>query len=98
MVADLNHISITQVQRYFDSFVNIPRIRLPESIGIDEIHSKMAKRADSAFLCVMVDNVNRSLFEILPSRSKRELQRYFDRISLEERNSVHFVTIDMWEP
>lgn len=98
MVADLNHISITQVQRYFDSFVNIPRIRLPESIGIDEIHSKMAKRTDSAYLCVMVDNVNRSLFEILPSRSKRELQRYFDKISLEERNLVHFVTIDMWEP
>lgn len=24
MVADLNHISVTQVQRYFDSFVHIP--------------------------------------------------------------------------
>lgn len=98
MVADLNHISVTQVQRYFDSFVNIPRIHLPESIGIDEIYSKMAKRRDSAYLCVMVDNINRSLFEILPSRSKAELTRYFDRIPLEERNSVHYVTIDMWEP
>ena len=94
MVAELNHISVTQVQRYFDSFVNIPRIRLPESIGIDEIHSKMAKRADSAYLCVMVDNKNRSLFEILPSRSKSELRRYFDRIPAEERNCVHYVTIE----
>ena len=98
MVAESNHISVTQVQRYFDSFVNIPRIRLPESIGIDEIHSKMAKRSDSAYLCVMVDNTNRSLFEILPSRSKAELKRYFDRIPIEERNQVHYVTIDMWEP
>lgn len=98
MVAELNHISVTQVQRYFDSFVKIPKIRLPESIGIDEIHSKMAKRADSAYLCVMVDNKNRSLFEILPSRSKSELRRYFDRIPAEERNCVHYVTIDMWEP
>lgn len=98
MVAELNHISVTQVQRYFDSFVNIPRIRLPESIGIDEIHSKMAKRADSAYLCAMVDNINRSLFEILPSRSKSELGRYFERIPAEERNCVHYVTIDMWEP
>lgn len=98
MVADLNHISVTQVQRYFDSFVNIPRIRLPESIGIDEIHSKMANRKDSAYLCVMVDNVNRSLFEILPSRSKAELVRYFDRIPLDERSNVHYITIDMWEP
>lgn len=30
MVAELNHISVTQVQRYFDSFVNIPKIRLPD--------------------------------------------------------------------
>lgn len=98
MAADANHISVTQVQRYFDSFVNIPRIRLPESIGIDEIHSKMAKRTDSSYLCVMVDNVHRSLFEILPSRSKRELQRYFEKIPTEECNAVRFVTIDMWEP
>lgn len=98
MVAQLNHISITQVQRYFDSFVNIPRIHLPESIGIDEIHSKMANRRDSAYLCIMVDNVNRSLFEILPSRSKAELKRYFDKIPLAERNNVKYVTIDMWLP
>lgn len=98
MVAESNHISVTQVQRYFDSFVNIPRIHLPESIGIDEIHSKMAKRSDSAYLCVMVDNKNRSLFEILPSRSKAELKKYFDRIAVDERNQVHYVTIDMWEP
>lgn len=43
MVAESNNISVTQVQRYFDSFVTIPRIKLPESIGIDEIHSRMAK-------------------------------------------------------
>lgn len=98
MVADINNISVTQVQRYFDSFVNIPRIQLPESIGIDEIHSKMAKRKDSAYLCVMVDNQRRTLFEILPSRSKNELKRYFDRIPLEERNGVKYVTIDMWQP
>lgn len=77
MVAESNHISVTQVQRYFDSFVNIPRIRLPESIGIDEIHSKIAKRSNSAYLCVMVDNKNRSLFEILPLRSKAELKKIF---------------------
>ncbi|WP_102265770.1 ISL3 family transposase [Massilicoli timonensis] len=98
MVAELNHISPTQVQRYFDSFVNIPRITLPESIGIDEIHSKMAKRKDSAYLCVMVDNKKRSLFEILPSRSKAELKRYFEKIPQIERNNVKYVTIDMWFP
>ena len=98
MIADINHISVTQIQRYFDSFVSIPRMRLPESIGIDEIHSRMAGRKDSAYLCVMFDNQRRTLFEILPSRSKNELSRYFDKISEAERNSVKYVTIDMWQP
>ena len=98
MVAQENNISVTQVQRYFDSFINIPRLTLPESLGIDEIHSKMAKRKDSAFLGVLVDNVNRSLLDILPSRSKAELKRYFEKIPLEERKKVKYVTIDMWIP
>ena len=55
MVAEINHISVRQVQKYFDSFVNFPRITLSESIGIDEIHPKMTKRVDSTYLCVMVD-------------------------------------------
>lgn len=98
MVGDINNVSVTQVQRYFDSYVVIPRIHLPESIGIDEIHSKMAHRKDSSYLCVMVDNQNRSLFEVLPSRSKLELSRYLDKIPLDERNAVKYVTIDMWQP
>lgn len=98
MIADLNNVSITQVQRYMDSYVSIPRIQLPSSIGIDEIHSKMAKRKNSSYLCVMVDNEKRCLFEMLPSRSKQELNRYFDKISEKEKENVRFVTIDMWEP
>lgn len=82
MIAQSNHISVTQVQLYFDNFINISRITLPVSLGIDEIHSKMAKRKNSSYLCVMVDNLNRSLVDILPSRSKAELIRYFDRIPL----------------
>ena len=98
MIAENNNISVTQVQKFFDSFVNIPRITLPESLGIDEIHSKMAKRKNSVYLGVLVDNVNRSLLDILPSRSKLELSRYFERIPLEERKRVKYVTIDMWVP
>lgn len=98
MIADSNNVSITQVQRYMDSYVNIPRIHLPASIGIDELHSRMAKRKNSSYLCVLVDNEHRCLFEILPSRSKQELNRYFDKIPKDEKANVRFVTIDMWEP
>lgn len=98
MIAEENHISVTQVQRYFDSFVSIPRVSLSESIGIDEIHSKMAKTRNAAYLGVIVDNVNRSLIDVLPTRSKAEFIRYFEKIPYQERCLVKYVTIDMWVP
>lgn len=98
MIAKKNNISITTVQKYMDSFISIPRIKLPTNIGIDEIYSKMAHYGNSKYLCIMVDNEQRDLFEILPSRAKIELQRYFSAIPLEERKKVRYWTIDMWEP
>lgn len=97
-VAEKNVISITQVQRYFDSYINAPRpLHLPENIGIDEVHSDMAKYG-SAYICVLVDNTRRELFDILPSRSKWELEKYFDLFPKTERDKVKYMTIDMWEP
>ena len=54
------------------------------------------RKEKSAYLAVLVDNVNRSLLDVLPSRSKLELKRYFEKIPLEEREKVKYVTIDMW--
>ena len=96
-IAEKNDISITQVQKYFDSYVNVPRIKLPESIGIDEIHSNIA-RYGSAYICIMVDNEKRVPFEILPSRSKYTLSNYFSMIDKKERQRVKYITIDMWKP
>lgn len=96
-IAEAHDISITQVLRYLDSFVTVPRLTLPESIGIDEISSDMAKY-HSKYLCVMVDNQSRDAFEILPSRSKHHLKRYFEKIPENERLKVKYVTMDMWLP
>lgn len=91
------HVSDTIVQMYADSFIRVPRLTLPENLGIDEISSSMAKYGGS-FLCVFVDNNGRMLNEILPNRSKMTLSRYFDAIPKEERDKVRYVTIDMWQP
>ena len=90
-------VSEAIVQLYSDSFIVVPRNTLPESLGIDEISSKMAKYGGS-FLAVLVDNVHRSLCDILPNRSKHTLSKYFEAIPLEERKRVRFVTIDLWQP
>ena len=96
-IATKNHISVSLVLLYADSFLHIPRLRLPENLGIDEISSDMAKYG-GAYLCVMVDNNHRCLTEILPDRSKRSLSKFFESIPLSERSNVRFVTIDMWQP
>lgn len=96
-IAERNQVSPTQVQRYFDSYIISPRPYLPENMGIDEIHSSMAKYG-SAYLLVIVDNVKRCLVDILPSRSKHELKKYFESFPKEERDKVRYITIDMWQP
>ena len=96
-IAEKNNVSIGSVELYSDSFLNVPRLTLPENIGIDELHSDMAKYG-SFYLCVMVDNTERDLFEVLPNRSKHELIKYFDKISIKEKNQVRFITMDLWDP
>lgn len=54
-VAKKNAISSSTVSLYVDSLIRIPRLKLPENLDIDEIHSNMAKYGGS-FLCVFVDN------------------------------------------
>ena len=52
--------------------------------------------SDSAYLCVLVDNIHRYPIDILNSRSKRNLNRYFQIYTKEEKDKVKFITIDMW--
>ena len=78
-IADEYGLSSSIVSLYADSFLHAPRQPLPVSLGIDEIHSDMAKYGGS-YLCVMVDNKERNLTEILPNRSKKTLSKYFESI------------------
>ena len=98
MIAEKNNISVNETIKYLDSFVVIPHIALPANLGIDEIHSDMAKRKNASYLCTLTDNDNFKLIDILTSRSKYELSLFFEKYSLEERQAVKYVTIDMWEP
>jgi len=94
-IADLNRISITTVQLYLDSYVTIPRPSLPQSLAIDELHSRMSG-GDSAYLCILIDNEKRYPIDILNSRSKHNLNRHFEKYAKMERDKVKYVTIDMW--
>ena len=98
MIAEELNISSTQVNNYLDSYVTIPAMPLPECLGIDEIHSPEISYKGSAYICVLVDNQNRCIAEVLGSRSKAYLDNFFYGYRKEEKDKVKYVTIDMWEP
>ncbi len=97
-ISERHHVSASLVQKYADSFLIVPRLTLTESIGIDELHEPSLAKRQSPYIAIIVDNVGRALLEILKSRSKEELGRYFSSIPKEERMIVRYVTIDLWEP
>ena len=94
---DLN-ISKTQINKYLDSYITIPPRPLPVSIGIDELHSPILSKHNASYLCILVDNNKRCIYEVLDSRGKYYLQDYVSQFSREERYETKYVTIDMWEP
>ena len=98
MIAEKNDISVNEVILYGDSYIVIPHIPLPVNLGIDEFSSKMAKRRDASYLGVLTDNDRFALVDILPSRNKSDLNKYFSECPKQERDAVKYVTIDMWRP
>lgn len=98
MISEELNISPTQISKYLDSYVTIPSRPLPEWIGIDEVHSRSLSRKNSSYICVLIDNEKRSLYDVLDTRSKNALAIYFSRFSREDRLRVKYVTIDMWRP
>lgn len=98
MISEELNISTTQLNTYIDSYITIPHRPLPQSLGIDELHSKELSKRNSSYLCILVDNENHSVYDVLDSRSKTNISLYFSAIPREERCRVKYVTIDMWEP
>ena len=98
MIARELHLSSTQINNYLDSYVTLPPMALPESLGIVEIHNPEMAYKGSAYLCVMVDNENRCVYDVLGSRSKNYLDNYFYGFQEKDKSRVKYVTIDMWEP
>ena len=98
MISDELNISTTQLCKYLDSYITIPPRPLPESLGIDEIHNKYLSKRNSSYLCILVDNEKRHIYDVLDSRNKEHLSLYFSKIPREQRLQVKYVTIDMWEP
>lgn len=93
--AKQNNISVSQVTRIFDKYVNYPRQTLPEICCIDEVY--VCPSADYKYACVLYDFKNRKIIELIKSRRKNDLMNYFSAIPTAERDNVKVCSFDMWE-
>ena len=91
------HISRQDVINVFDRYFTYSPGELPEIISFDEKHVNKSM-TDNSYLFVIVDFVNKCIYDILPSRHKEKLEKYFQKIPKSERDKVKYITMDMWEP
>ena len=74
---------------YVNNLESQVRFETPQWMGIDEIHLIKPR-------CVISNIQERTLVEILHNRNKDTVVKYLS--TLKGRESVHYVTMDMWNP
>ena len=103
---DFNH-SFTGASRYFNTSVNTVinifdryvkpiRNKLPKVLCIDEVHIK--SNIKYPYACVLFDFHNSKIIDVLKTRRKEYLTRYFERFSIAELDNVEYVVMDLWAP
>ena len=93
-VANRYSLSPTSVSSIFDSHVYVSRRTLPKFINIDEVYGFSGHQGD--YVCVLVDYITNHTIDVLPSRKKDDLIKYFQSIPRSERENVQIVSCDMW--
>ena len=98
-IAKRYNISISSVQRIMDncySDFKVNKEHLPEAICIDEF--KSVKNIDGAMSFVFADYQSKSIIDVVEDRRLHSLTEYFSRFSLEARNNVKYICMDMYTP
>ena len=94
-VADDFNLSVTTVQKIFDSRINIRRQSFTDVLCVDEVYSKHCGYHKYCFITYypQLDKI----LDVLPTRNKEDLCGYFGNIPLEERKKVKFFSMDLYE-
>lgn len=94
-VAKEFELSVTTVQKIFDSYVDITRQPLTTVLCVDEVYSKHCGFHKYCFVTYspQLDKI----LDVLPSRNKEDLCGYFGRIPKKERNNVKFFSMDLYD-
>jgi len=99
-IARRNNVSSSSVNRILDSISEDKIVKnngiLPTIFGIDEFKATSDTKSKMAF--IVVDQVNKNIFEINNSRLSLDVEKYFKRYSKKQRDNVKFITMDLYKP
>ena len=94
-VAKRYNVSITYVMNLFDKKIDIPRQKFTQVISFDEFYSRKLSRYSYCF--VIFSPQLKRILDIIDSRRLDDLNDYFRRIPIEEKNNVKYVSIDLYD-
>lgn len=95
-IADKFNVSDTYVHQVFDRYVNMKRLPLSEAICVDEAHTETV--CYSKYSMIILDFITGQPIDMLLSRQKRDTEKYFSSIPIEERRKVKYLVTDMYNP
>lgn len=93
--AELLHLSTPTVIDTFIKNVSHQRIPLPEVLCIDEIY--LGRKATKKYVSILLDFGTNQVVDVIYGRTKNALHSYFQRIPLEERQRVKYLSSDMYD-
>lgn len=92
------HLSRQNIIDTFDKYVDYyPSSSLPEIMSWDEKHINKSL-TDHAYSFIILDFKEVKIFDMIVSRHKNMITKYFSSFSKEKRDAVKYITMDMWEP
>lgn len=95
--AEIVGCSVPTVIRTFDKYCHLVPIVFPKVLCIDEVYTKNSDY-DSKYSCIFYDFFKKTVIDITPCRQKHYLLNYLDKLSLEHRNAVKYICMDMHRP
>lgn len=99
-IARNNNVSSSTVNRILNDISKDKLVKrlghLPTVLGIDEF--KGTKDTISKMAFIIVDQENKTIFDLLNSRKSKDIKNYFKRYPKKERDKVKFITMDLYKP
>lgn len=94
-IAEKYKVSDTYAITTFDRYVDLPRLKLPKALCVDEVHLPTNKYK---YALILQDFASGEPIDMVISRRKEITEPYFASIPREERFSVKYVISDMYAP